>query len=691
MVIRNRLIIALILIAVAVSSLPVSYAETSAAEDAVSYELQRIRDSWQTLPDGELNEYISNNNDTDLYDFINDLSDQEREVLLSKDTMLNNEISIDNEDGTFDKMPYYDWIMKNGEKQGAAMFATRNVVSTFTAKSGYCFYRFVDEHSGYIVRYKVTFTLNSTTNAESSTNNYTVASVISSTGGKNSNNTSLDEVTFAKQMTYMQRAKTSHKQLGDGTSMKNSEGETVYRTAITPIFVLTVKVKKPAYTYGEWKNNAIKIDDSTEEFLTKGSRFNFHEYTWYNSGATTFDQKVYHSEVTDTLTSCVNILSCGFTVTNTASAGLAEGVPDHDVISVFYRHPKLNIDYYVNGGEVQATSSNTEGKNPVSRSVTYNFACNTSYGLLQPVGLGFTKKGYSPKPGAEWENYNETMTWDERNVNYKATDIKDFTDGTYFTSDLRALYVNWEPNVYKITLDNQGADYSGSKAAWYKYNTSKTVTLQNGTSQINYYYNTEDLKNGLELGYRIVKPTKRGYIFKGYFTEKDGKGKQYVNINGSFINQPYKTIGPHTFYAYWEKDENAKGKLTIKRELVESDYHSSHGKATFLFKITETDDPANVYYRKITFDDGDIGSGENGTISRETECILPYGEYAVEALGVYRYESKLKSILPGTAVNDLKGKFQINIDSEEVTAVYNGSKVNWSKFSHNDTVINSLY
>ena len=685
---RKTLIICGLITALVLSlALPCSASAKTEAES--NYSLSKIGKSWKELTDEKLNEYIGNNNDADLYDFISAMNSSDRALLRSKETMLNNTISVDRGEGGPEKMLYYDWIMKTGEQLTPSTFrmARGGTVSTFTAKSGYCFYRFVDNNSGYVVRYKVTFTLDSTENAESEYNNYTVGSVIYSTGGENKNNTKLNKVTFEKQKVYMKKAATSHVELSDGTEGMIRDGKRVYPTAITPIFVLTVKVPKPMYTYGEWNTENFSIDGVAQQ-LAKGSRFNFSDYNWQCTGETTFDNKVYHTEQVDTLTSCVNILSCGFTVDNTGSLGLAEGVPEVDTINVVYKHPVLNIDFYANGGEVEANGYNTEGTSPVRRSVLYNKVYNSEFGLPEVAALGFKKSGCTPVKGAEWKTYDGSKAWDEANTGYRAVGLMDFEDGTYFTSKLRSMYANWDGRVYKVTLDNQGADFSGTEYTWYKYNTFGTETLSDGSVQKNYFYTTEALAVPLRDGYKIVRPTKDGYTFKGYFTQKNGQGTKYVDASGCFINQLWKKVGPHTLYALWGEKPPEIGKLVIRRTLAQKDYYSSHGDSTFVFEIES--DTGELYYRTISFTAADVVAGKDGCVTLQTECILPYGTYTVDAIGVFRYENLLTDISSGSIVADDSGRFELNRACEEVVASYEGGKTDWQRFSHNDLLINSL-
>ena len=104
------------------------------------------------------------------------------------------------------------------------------------------------------------------------------------------------------------------------------------------------------------------------------------------------------------------------------------------------------------------------------------------------------------------------------------------------------LYAKWTPNIYKVTLDNQSATTAGTVAYWYKYN-----TVVNNV----YYYTNSDCTAAL-TGSVITKPTKVGYTFGGYYTEKNGGGTQYVNADGLCVNNLYKTFTEDkTLYAKW--------------------------------------------------------------------------------------------------------------------------------------------
>ena len=170
----------------------------------------------------------------------------------------------------------------------------------------------------------------------------------------------------------------------------------------------------------------------------------------------------------------------------------------------------LTLD--ANGGSVSTTS----------KTVTYD----STYGdLPTPTRTGYTFNG--------WYTANSGGTKIE-----STTQVK--------TASNHTLYAHWTPITYTITLNNQSATSAGTTTAYYQYNTTKTV---NGT--LCYYYTTNALTTCLTNGHTITKPTKTGYTFGGYYTGTNGSGTQYVDANGTFINNIYQTTGNKTLYAKW--------------------------------------------------------------------------------------------------------------------------------------------
>ena len=97
------------------------------------------------------------------------------------------------------------------------------------------------------------------------------------------------------------------------------------------------------------------------------------------------------------------------------------------------------------------------------------------------------------------------------------------------------LYAVWEPEVYKITLDSQGAESEGTTAFYEKY--------ENGN------YSTSLCLAPIS---RIEKPIRQGYTFGGYFMSKAGNGKQCVSADGSITSENTDFTKDTTLYAKWD-------------------------------------------------------------------------------------------------------------------------------------------
>ncbi len=104
------------------------------------------------------------------------------------------------------------------------------------------------------------------------------------------------------------------------------------------------------------------------------------------------------------------------------------------------------------------------------------------------------------------------------------------SDGDY------KLYAQWETLGAMITLDNQGADRkAGTPKYFEKYNDRN--------------YTDDDCKTPIT---RIVLPEKTGYVFAGYYTEKNGAGIQYVTADGTITSTATTFTDDTTLYAKWE-------------------------------------------------------------------------------------------------------------------------------------------
>lgn len=112
-------------------------------------------------------------------------------------------------------------------------------------------------------------------------------------------------------------------------------------------------------------------------------------------------------------------------------------------------------------------------------------------------------------------------------------------------SSENTVYAKWTPAVYKITLDNQGANKGeeGTGTVWEKYN-------------IGFYSDVATTKQYTDSNKKIICPKKKNYTFGGYWTVKNdynqSNGQQLVDGNGE-INIAANTLfeKDSTVYAKW--------------------------------------------------------------------------------------------------------------------------------------------
>ena len=240
-----------------------------------------------------------------------------------------------------------------------------------------------------------------------------------------------------------------------------------------------------------------------------------------------------------------------------------------------------------NGGSVNTTS----------KTVTYD----STYGNLPtPTRTGYTFNGWYTASGG-------------------GTKIESTTQVK--TASNHTLYANWTPITYTITLNNQSATSAGTTTAYYQYNTIKTV---NGT--LCYYYTTNALTTCLTNGHTITKPTKTGYTFGGYYTGTNGSGTQYVDANGTFINNIYQTTGNKTLYAKWTLN---KYTLTLTKGTgVSTIYYKING-ATSYTSATSTQN-LSVNYNSTYYYYGAASTGYTiSSCTASSPCSGTMGTSAV--------------------------------------------------------------
>ena len=156
----------------------------------------------------------------------------------------------------------------------------------------------------------------------------------------------------------------------------------------------------------------------------------------------------------------------------------------------------------------------------------------------------FTKTGYKPKEGEEWNSRK----------NGKGTSYSSDTLVSNLSSEENGtitLYANWEPRIFKISLDNQSTTERGTIAYYERYKDAN--------------YENETCKRKISS---ITKPEWIGRTFQGYWTGINGAGSCFVDENGKILSKPDTFITDTTLYANWKLNT-----YTIK-------YHANGGTGT---------------------------------------------------------------------------------------------------------------
>lgn len=225
-----------------------------------------------------------------------------------------------------------------------------------------------------------------------------------------------------------------------------------------------------------------------------------------------------------------------------------------------------------------------------------------------PQKTGYNFKGYyTSKNGTGTKKIDANGN----GVNFSSEDYK--KDVT--------LYANWMANTYTITLDNQNATTRGTSAIYEKYGVGI------------YKDSSADGEKMTTSANPIDVPTLTGYTFKGYYTEKNGKGTQMINANGNitgnFTNNKFSSNT--ILYAYW-KDETTPtctlgGGTTLKatsQSLSATITEDGSGVSKYYWGTSSTGTPetalstktlsgltansAATYYLRVQDNAGNVGS-----------------------------------------------------------------------------------
>ena len=155
------------------------------------------------------------------------------------------------------------------------------------------------------------------------------------------------------------------------------------------------------------------------------------------------------------------------------------------------------------------------------------------------TSINIVKTGYDAKPNAEYFDSSNTSRTFNQTQNYNASDFCDASKADCTV----VLKVNWQPQVYSVTLDKQGG-HDGTNNIYEKYNTG-------------YYLNSNGSSNKMATNANpITKPEYKGYIFNGYYTAEECNGKKYIDANGYLVTSNASTknftTSTGSLYACWK-------------------------------------------------------------------------------------------------------------------------------------------
>ena len=150
----------------------------------------------------------------------------------------------------------------------------------------------------------------------------------------------------------------------------------------------------------------------------------------------------------------------------------------------------------------------------------------------------------------------------------------------YTPSAAITLYAHWEPLVYKVTLQDNGANTSSNVSEfWYRYNESNNpCTYYAADASV-----AENRTSANCLSTPITLPTRLGYTFNGYNFSTSGNGTQYIDSSGNILDAVYTTNGNITAYANWTAN-----RYTVETDLNDGNSSITSSNATYNSSFTKS-------------------------------------------------------------------------------------------------------
>ncbi len=156
---------------------------------------------------------------------------------------------------------------------------------------------------------------------------------------------------------------------------------------------------------------------------------------------------------------------------------------------------------------------------------------NTQYGIRCGAYFNISGNGYV-RPGYDFTGWNTNPdgSGDPYSPGQSVSDLIKVNGAAVM------LYAQWKPAIFKITLDHQSGT-SPTKAIYQKYTVG--------------YFGENDPEASGERIDKVTVPKRLGYDFNGYYTKKNGGGKEIINEKGKITAPNTQFTANATVYAYW--------------------------------------------------------------------------------------------------------------------------------------------
>ena len=165
----------------------------------------------------------------------------------------------------------------------------------------------------------------------------------------------------------------------------------------------------------------------------------------------------------------------------------------------------------------------------------------TSGGATSQTGLtgAMTTVTYTANTGYQFPETSDLYTTTKGITVERTSDTVVTVSGTPTDIEVNVTVPDAEAKTYALTLDNQGATKPGANSVTATYDAVLPSIADN-------------------------LPSRTGYTFDGYFSEKNGGGKQYLKADGTPTEEKWTKDDGGTLYAGWTPKPEANVKEAPK-------------------------------------------------------------------------------------------------------------------------------